>query len=176
LRHDVGEVTSILARDASQRSGGKEMRDDDRGGATRREVLRGTTRLALVLPLTGLASSAWLSGCGSGDEPSSDTQVDPVDAKPAPPSPDPTPTPAPEPDPPVAGGAAGGGGLVTDLSASAPLVAALQYTNVSQKPDQDCAGCQLFTAGRGGLGKCQLFAQGAVTEGGWCASWAAKVS
>jgi hypothetical protein len=176
LRHDVGEVTSNLARDASQRSGGKEMQDDDRGGTTRREVLRGTKRLALVLPLAGLASSAWLSGCGSGDEPTSEPQVDPVASKPAPPSTEPAPRLAPEPDPPVAGDAAGGGGLVTDLAASAPLVAALQYTNVSQKADQNCAGCQLFTAGGGGLGKCQLFAQGAVTEAGWCASWAAKVS
>ena len=54
--------------------------------------------------------------------------------------------------------------------------AALQYVNETTKPDQDCEGCQLYTAGADGTGKCQLFAKGLVKGSGWCASWVQKVS
>ena len=66
--------------------------------------------------------------------------------------------------------------LVTEVPASGVMVTALQYTNESAKPDQNCANCQLYTTGEGGKGKCQLFQQGLVTEGGWCASWTKKVT
>ena len=66
--------------------------------------------------------------------------------------------------------------LVTDMPENAPMVAALQYVAVSVKEGQNCGNCQLFTAGEGGTGKCQLFPTGLVAEGGNCASWAQKVS
>jgi hypothetical protein len=158
------------------------MLESDRGGATRRDVLRGGARVALAIPLVGLASGVLLAGCGSGDERASR----PPDAAPQP-KPDPAPTPVeapprsvpepgPEPAPAANGGGAGAGELITDLPESAAMVAALQYTNTSEIPDQTCASCQLFTPTGDGLGKCQLFAQGSVKERGWCASWAAKVS
>lgn len=68
------------------------------------------------------------------------------------------------------------GELVTEIEANAPMVAALQYVTQSEKADQKCGNCQLFTAGSDGKGKCQLFQQGLVTEAGWCMSWAQKVS
>lgn len=78
---------------------------------------------------------------------------------------------------------AGGGGeappaepLVTEVAAAATLVQALQYVNESRKADQRCANCQLFTARSEERGSCQLFAQGQVAAGGWCASWAQRVT
>jgi hypothetical protein len=158
------------------------MRESDRDGATRRDVLRAGVRVALVVPLLGVASSVVFAACGSGDE----RVGKPPDAAP---QPDLTPTardvapdPAPEPDPapaaeaePAADGD-GAGELVTDLPESAAMVAALQYTHTSEIADQSCANCQLFTPTSDGLGKCQLFAQGSVKQAGWCASWAPKVS
>ena len=44
------------------------MQTRNRNGATRRDVLRGGARVALAIPFVGLASSALLAGCGSGDE------------------------------------------------------------------------------------------------------------
>jgi len=66
--------------------------------------------------------------------------------------------------------------LVSDIAANAPMVTALQYVPKSVKPDQTCGNCQLYTAGEGDTGKCQLFINGIVPKGGWCMSWAAKVS
>ena len=66
--------------------------------------------------------------------------------------------------------------LVTDMPENAPMVAALQYVAVSAKDGQNCANCQLYTAGEGGTGKCQLFPTGLVADGGHCASWAQKVT
>lgn len=66
--------------------------------------------------------------------------------------------------------------LISAMPEVAPMVTALQYVDVSTKPDQDCEGCQLYTAGADGTGKCQLFAKGLVTSGGWCASWVQKIS
>ena len=56
------------------------------------------------------------------------------------------------------------------------MVSALQYVNESAKADQRCDNCQLYTAGEGGKGKCQLFPVGLVASGGWCSSWAQKVA
>jgi hypothetical protein len=75
--------------------------------------------------------------------------------------------------------AAGGGEkLVTEIQdpAISGMVTTLQYVNKSTKPDQQCSGCQLFTAGSAGRGKCQLFAQGQVSAEGWCMSWVKKVA
>jgi len=66
--------------------------------------------------------------------------------------------------------------LVTETPAMAPTVQALQYRIVSDKPDQNCANCQFYTAGTGGTGKCQLFVQGLVAEKGWCMSWTKKLT
>jgi hypothetical protein len=65
--------------------------------------------------------------------------------------------------------------LITEIEANTPMIQALQYVTTSAKPDQKCGNCQLYTAGEGGKGKCQLFQQGVVVEGGWCMSWAQKV-
>jgi hypothetical protein len=65
--------------------------------------------------------------------------------------------------------------LVTDMPDQAHMVQALQYVNVSEKADQNCANCQFYTAGDGGTGKCQLIPIGLVAEGGWCASYVKKV-
>ncbi|MBW2268307.1 MAG: high-potential iron-sulfur protein [Deltaproteobacteria bacterium] len=149
--------------------------ESKREGATRRDVLRSGARLALTIPLAGVASSALLAGCGSDDEPA-------AGAPPPTPPPDPVPPPAPVELPaepaaePVPVADAGAAALVTDLPDVAAMVAALQYTNTSGNPDQRCANCQLFAQTGDGIGKCQIFAQGYVTEGGWCVSWAAKAS
>ena len=66
--------------------------------------------------------------------------------------------------------------LVTEMEANAPMVTALQYVNESTTEGQNCVGCQLYTPGEGGKGKCQLFPTGLVTDNGWCASFAPKVS
>ena len=66
--------------------------------------------------------------------------------------------------------------LVTETPAVAATVQALQYKLVSDKPDQSCSNCQFYTAGSGGRGKCVLFAQGLVSEKGWCMSWTKKVT
>ena len=65
--------------------------------------------------------------------------------------------------------------LITEIEANTPMIQALQYVTTTAKPDQKCGNCQLYTAGAGGKGKCQLFQQGVVVEGGWCMSWAQKV-
>jgi len=68
--------------------------------------------------------------------------------------------------------------LVTDIQdpAVSSMVTTLQYTNESTKPDQKCAGCQLFTAVSETEGKCQLFTKGHVSSTGWCMSWVKKVA
>ncbi len=66
--------------------------------------------------------------------------------------------------------------LVTEVPAVAATVQALQYTVKSDKPDQNCANCQFYTATAGGRGKCLLFVQGLVDEKGWCMSWSKKVA
>lgn len=174
------------------------MNGSDHSGATRRDLLRSGARLALAVPLAAASSAALLAGCGPEDErqykrteprtpedwkpkpveptapavgatePVSPTtsQTEPVTSAPA----EPVEVAAPvEP-------AAGGGSFVTDLASAAPMVAALQYTNDSPKPDQNCDGCQLFTATDSSGGKCQLFPVGLVKVGGWCASWAPRAS
>ena len=155
------------------------MQQRSRSGATRRDVLRSGARLALAVPFAGVASSALLAGCGSGDEPAAKPAPPAPAAKPVPtPEPPPAPVepaPTPAPEPAAAGGGSGAGELVTDKPESAPLVAALQYTHESQTPGQDCEGCQLYTATSDGLGSCQLMPVGYVKAAGWCASWAAKV-
>jgi len=64
---------------------------------------------------------------------------------------------------------------VTAIEANKLMVQSLQYVDASAKEGQNCANCQLYTAGDGGMGKCQLFAAGVVNEKGWCMSWAQKV-
>ena len=64
---------------------------------------------------------------------------------------------------------------VTESEANKIMVQSLQYVEISAKEGQDCAGCQLYTAGEAGRGKCQLFMEGTVAEKGWCMSWAQKI-
>ena len=64
---------------------------------------------------------------------------------------------------------------VLDIEANKTMVQSLQYVEESAKEGQNCANCQLYTAGEGGRGKCMLFQQGTVAEKGWCMSWAQKV-
>ena len=169
------------------------MKASDRDGATRREVLRRGAKWAMALPLAGAA----LAACSEDErqfkrsepytpedwQPSGKAdaaaETGPVTtaSTPAPAEEAPAPTPDPEPaaapaDP--APAAAGDDALVTDLAGAAGMVSALQYVNQSTKDGQECSGCQLYTAGAGGKGKCQLFPQGLVAETGWCASWAPR--
>jgi hypothetical protein len=73
-------------------------------------------------------------------------------------------------------GAASSDQLVTEIPSMQPLVQSLQYTNQSTRPGQQCSNCQLYTAASQDRGKCQLFAEGVVNAGGWCASWVQKVA
>ena len=66
--------------------------------------------------------------------------------------------------------------LVTETPAVAATVQALQYKNASDKPDQHCSMCQFYTPKGAGHGKCQLFVQGLVSDGGWCMSYTKKVA
>jgi len=66
--------------------------------------------------------------------------------------------------------------LITDISANGPMIAALQFVGESIVPDQNCGNCQLYKAGEGSTGKCQLFVSGNVPKDGWCISWAKKVA
>lgn len=67
--------------------------------------------------------------------------------------------------------------LVSELPDQAAMVAALQYVDKSEKPDQSCKLCQFYTPQEGGgTGKCQLFPVGLVSAEGWCASWTKKLS
>lgn len=65
-------------------------------------------------------------------------------------------------------------GPITEFEANKPILAAVNYVEKSETPDQMCSGCILFTAGSGGRGKCTLFQQGTVNANGHCSSWAAK--
>jgi hypothetical protein len=133
----------------------------------------GAAAALAALPAASLVSA----GCGSGepDAPAGSPPTTPSEpaAPPAAAAPEP---PAPEPAPQVADAGGSEGKLVTEVASAASLVSALQYVNESPKPDQKCGNCQLYTAGAGGRGKCQLFPEGLVAESGHCASWVAKVS
>jgi len=149
-------------------------------GTTRREFVRFGVGAAAALPLVGGVLASLLAACGGGEEaadgagaPTGAPETEPSAAEPSPPA-----QPA-EPSEPAGGGqAASGGGaggqLVTEVPAMAATVQALQYVNESQKPDQDCANCQFYTAQSAERGKCQLFPQGLVAAEGWCSSWTAR--
>ena len=64
--------------------------------------------------------------------------------------------------------------LVTDFPENEALLEQLQYVHVSEKPEQNCANCLLYTAGAAGAGKCQILPQGLVKETGWCLTWSPK--
>ncbi len=122
-------------------------------------------------------ASALVAGCGGGKEDPKPSPAAPApsggaakpDAAPAAPERKP-PAPTASPD------AAGEQTLVTEVEAMRPTVQALQYVSASAKPDQLCSNCLFYTAAQDGRGKCQLFTQGVVAEGGWCSSWSAKPS
>ena len=146
-------------------------------GASRREFLG---RVAAVLALP--AAQTLLLACGSS-EPAGEPS--PPKAEPPPPAPppkaEPAPPPKPPPHPPITGKPDAPapdvqGELVTDIPAMATLVASLQFRNPSEKPDQNCLGCQFYTAQEGGLGKCSLFPQGLVQETAWFQSMVKKVA
>jgi hypothetical protein len=141
-------------------------------GIRRREFIRIGIEAAAAFTALSAASSL-VAGCGGGEETAAPAPSAAPAAPAAPPAAAPAPAPAAEPAP-AAPAAAGGKPLVTDVPAMAPTVQALQYTHKSAKPDQHCSNCMFYTAEGGALGKCQLFAQGYVEEGGWCMSWAAK--
>lgn len=149
------------------KSSGGELRVDRRSF-----VGQGLKAVAAIAALPALSSL--LSGCGGdeqGSQPAAPTPAatppQPAEAPPAPPQAAPAPTGE-------APAAAGERPLVTEVAAMAPTVQALQYVNQSTKPDQRCASCLFFSEPAGGRGKCQLFTQGFVSEGGWCTSWSAK--
>jgi hypothetical protein len=159
------------------------MKTSDFPTIGRRRLMATGLRLALAWPLVAGAAA-----CGSGGESGGETdETDGGGAAAAPePSQEPAggaggeesgPTPGEAlPAAPEAGaeGAADDTALVTAIAANESLVSALSYTHESDKPDQRCANCLLYTAVGGGRGKCQLFTRGMVKEGGWCSSWAPR--
>ncbi|MDJ0868366.1 MAG: high-potential iron-sulfur protein [Myxococcota bacterium] len=65
--------------------------------------------------------------------------------------------------------------LVGEYPENAPIIAGVQYVDVSAKEGQYCSGCLLYQAGGPeGRGKCPLFAKGLVADQGWCVSWSKK--
>ncbi|MBL7714825.1 MAG: high-potential iron-sulfur protein [Bdellovibrionales bacterium] len=74
------------------------------------------------------------------------------------------------------------------LSEKDPVATALGYSEDASKVDvtkfprkgtaegakMSCMNCAQYTALNEGWGKCNIFAQGVVTAGGWCNSWVAK--
>jgi hypothetical protein len=66
--------------------------------------------------------------------------------------------------------------LATEVPANETTVKAVGYVNQSAKAGQQCKNCLLYQPGAAGRGKCALFAQGQVSEQGWCSSWVAKPS
>ncbi|MDJ0851277.1 MAG: high-potential iron-sulfur protein [Myxococcota bacterium] len=138
---------------------------------SRREFLKAS---ALVLPAAPALLAGALSGCGSSEQASPPAAKPDPKPMPAPEPPPPAAPPPPSPAPPASAGDAAGK-HVTDIPANATLVSSLQYVGQSVKPEERCANCQLYSAGEGELGKCQLFQQGLVKSTGWCASWVKKV-
>jgi len=145
------------------------------------------SRRRLLLAIAGIpfaAPLAWaLTGCSRSEEPAARSGPEPGAAQTAPlPSPEAPAAPHTPAEPPgappggesAAGGATGRPGtdaLVTEIAAMKPTVQALQYVSASTRPDQHCANCQFFTMRSTDRGTCQLFTQGFVAAGGWCASW-----
>jgi hypothetical protein len=151
------------------------MRDE----LSRRELLE---TAALTIALTPLVGSL-LAACSRSSEPT-------AQEAPSAPATQPSPAPqaaakpepaerqaatgegtAPAPAPADASGGATETELITEVPAMAALVQSLHYTNKSEKPDQHCSLCLFFTPRANDRGKCQLFAQGLVSAGGWCASF-----
>jgi hypothetical protein len=139
---------------------------DGTGSVSRRTFLSRGLGLLLAVPAAGALAA--LASCG-------DSSTKPA-APAAPPQPPAAAPPAPsQPRPATPGQAvAPADALVTEITASAGLVSALQYVNVSPIPDQRCEGCQLYTATGPEKGKCVLFQQGLVMAGGHCTSWVKK--
>jgi hypothetical protein len=146
---------------------------DGTGSVSRRTFLSRGLGLLLAVPAAGALAA--LASCGD-----SSTQPAAPAAPPQPPAAAPAAPSQPRPVAPVAPPAAPGqavapaDALVTEITASAGLVSALQYVNVSPIPDQRCEGCQLYTATGPEKGKCVLFQQGLVMAGGHCTSWVKK--
>jgi hypothetical protein len=142
---------------------------------SRRELLGHAMRTSLALPAAAAVGA--LAACGdSGGEPGATPPEKPAGARAPQPSPTAAPKPAaPRPAAPKPAAEAGDQRLVTEIPAHATLVTSLGYVNVSPEAGQQCAGCQLYTAGDGAKGKCALFQSGLVAEKGWCKSWVKRV-
>lgn len=145
---------------------------------SRREIVKLGVSAALALPVAPALLAGAISGCGSSEPASPPATTPEPTPAPAPPAAEPAPPPpaAEPPPPPAATPGDTGGQHVTEIPANATLVASLQYVPQSAKPEERCSNCQLYTAGDGELGKCQLFQQGLVKSSGWCASWVKKVA
>lgn len=149
----------------------------ERTRVDRRRLLKAALRIGLAVPAAGAVLGSVLTGCGRGREeeagaPEPEAPPAPAPEVEEPASPGEAAPPAAEPgSPPAPGG--GERPLVTEVPAMEATVQTLQYTNESPHPDQQCSNCQFYTAAGGGLGRCQLFTEGYVREGGWCQSWTA---
>lgn len=61
------------------------------------------------------------------------------------------------------------------VDASSAQATALQYAAVSEKPEQNCAGCTLFQAEAGAAaGPCPLFPGSHVAAEAWCSAYTPK--
>ena len=117
---------------------------------SRRDFLLRTGALSAV----ALGSGAILSACGDGQRPAE--------------------TPAAE-EPMAMESACDDVSGLTD--ADIQMRQTLQYVDVSPKPDQLCSNCQLYVPAAEGAacGGCTII-KGPIAPGGYCTSWAAKVT
>jgi len=129
----------------------------------------------MLLALPALLTS-W--GCGPSESGDGAETSGPQPGSGAPPGTQPGTQPGTTAEPRAPSGAASAGSgteerLVTEIPSLSNRVESLQYTHQTPKPEQRCDNCQFYQADRGGegVGGCQLFQQGLVKAGGWCASY-----
>ncbi len=137
---------------------------------TRRAFLTRTSALGLV----AIGSSAILSACGGGDKSgdsatTAETPAAGAEASAAAEAPD-----APDASEAVAEGCGDVSGL-TD--AEVQMRETLAYVDESSVADKTCLNCQLYEDAAAGsaCGGCKVI-KGPIAPGGYCNSWAAKLS
>lgn len=133
----------------------------------------------ILLGVAPFTLGSLLIACGSEEKPATPAAPAPAPKPAAPKAEAPPQAEAPKPAPskpqPSKGGAGSGEyPLVTEVDEMKSMVQALQYVSTSDKPDQNCTNCLFYTEKTANRGTCELFPQGHVEPGGWCASWAMR--
>ena len=119
-----------------------------------------------IFGLTAVAGTTLLAACGGGDTGAGDSGSG-AQAPPPPPPPQPMPNAAADP-------CESYNADLDDNDLSTRN--SLKYVAVSEKDGENCLNCQFYQPDKfeGSCGGCQLFANGAVAEAGYCISWTAK--